>query len=69
LDSIPRALLFRLWHDMGRLSVATTGWSLAAALVQLSVAGLGQKQTLEHASAMSALPPKADIGLRALNVR
>src|SRR5262249_54848675 len=30
---------------------------------------LGQKQTLGHLRAMSALPPKADIGTQSLNVR
>jgi hypothetical protein len=34
-----------------------------------STSALGQKQTLSCVGATSALPPKADIGRRALDVR
>ena len=33
------------------------------------MSALGQKRTLEHVRAMSALPPKADIGTQSWNVR
>src|SRR5215469_10396679 len=33
------------------------------------MSALGQKQTSQHVPAMSALPPKADIGTQPLNVR
>jgi hypothetical protein len=33
------------------------------------MSGLGQKLTLEHVRAMSALPPKADITAAQINVR
>ena len=33
------------------------------------MSALGQKQTLQGVSPMSALPPKADIGTRSPNVR
>jgi len=32
------------------------------------MSALGQKRTLEYVSAMSALPPKADIGTQSWNV-
>ena len=35
----------------------------------LPMSALGQKQTLQHVRAMSALPPKADIGTQPRNVR
>jgi hypothetical protein len=35
----------------------------------MMMSALGQKQTLRHASVMSALPPKADIAERQSNVR
>ena len=34
-----------------------------------AMSALGQKQTLEHLRAMSALPPKADIGTQPRDVR
>src|SRR5262249_52296896 len=37
--------------------------------VELAMSALGQKRTLGHVRAMSALPPKADIGTHSWNVR
>jgi len=37
--------------------------------MKLSMSALGQKQTLGKARLMSALPPKADIGIQSRHVR
>ncbi len=52
-----------------RLAAADTlrKWQFRSGPLWMSA--LGQKQTFEIASVMSALPPKADIGLRGRNVR
>jgi len=38
------------------------GVKLRSSNLELPMSALGQKQTLGHLRAMSALPPKADIG-------
>jgi hypothetical protein len=43
--------------------------SLHGSNPELLMSALGQKQTSQHLRAMSALPPKADIGTQPLNVR
>jgi hypothetical protein len=37
---------------------------IAASGANRSMSALGQKQTLRHLQPMSALPPKADIGIQ-----
>jgi len=50
------------------VTVPTLG-SDSDAVTSPRMSALGQKQTLEHASRMSALPPKADILRGGLDVR
>jgi len=45
------------------------GVSLRSSNLEPFMSALGQKQTLEHVRAMSALPPKADIATGPPNVR
>jgi hypothetical protein len=53
-------------HPRRRFS--PTRHSCRASRLRLSMSALGQKQTFSEVCVMSALPPKADIGRRLLDV-